>query len=787
MSVYNLSAALRFIKRNLVFTLINISGLSLGLVLVVFLMLWMQFEFSYDKFNANADRIFRVTSEVNDNGSSFKFSSTPAPLGQTLKNDIPEVKEFVRFGTLGRTLVNYGNKQFFEEIKLADPSIFKVFSFQLLLGNADNVLDDPNSIVISESKARKYFGNEDPMGKTLLLDYDMSPHVITGVMKDIPANSQEHFDFLCTFLKLKGNITWGHSNYTTYILSQDNESFKLISKKLPDILKKIPGKENYKLHIQPLTRIHLHSRLDSDSKSNTNITTVYIISSIFILVLIVACINYMNLATVRFTRRGKESGLRKVVGATNANLVQQFMLESLIVTFSAFTIAMVICIFLMPVIRSLTGVMPDNASIFQISTLVKFILLIVIISFLAGSYPAFLLSSANPVSALRNEINMGKISSVKGLRKGLIIFQFFVTICLITCTLIIHSQMAFIRNKNLGLNSDQVVVVPLSRAEISKKYELYKNEIMTNPSILSATAVSYLPGGPNYNQNVWWEGLEDEDQSNIMSWISVDQDFVKTLKLDLLKGEDFPENLVHDSLHLYILNEAAVKKTGWNDPVGKQFDITGLEKKGKVTGVVRDFNFKSLHNSIEPVAIVCYPLLFDNMMIKISAQDIPATISLLQEKWKAIYPQTPFEYSFLNDDFQKMYDIENRTLKMITWISVMSLFISCVGLFGLVLFTLDCRVKEIGLRKAAGSTSAGIIFMLNLEFIRWIVVSFVISCPIVIFIMQKWLETFAYRITLQLWMFAAAGVITVLMSLLTVSWHTLKIASTNPAECLKHE
>ena len=784
---YNLSAAFRFIKGNLSFTLINIAGLSLGLVLVVFLLLWLQFEFSFDKFNKNADRIFRVTSEVNDNGSTFKFSGTPAPLGQTLKNDIPEVKDFVRVGSMGRTLVNYGNKQFFEEISLADPSIFNIFSFPLLSGNADNALDDPNSIVISESKARKYFGNEDPMGKTLLLDYDMFPYTVTGVMKDIPANSQEQFDFLCTFLKLKGNISWGHSNYSTYILSHDKGDYDIITKKLPDILKKIPGKENYKLHIQPLTRIHLYSRLDSDSANNTNINTVYIIGSIFILVLIVACINYMNLATARFTRRGKESSLRKVAGATSANLVQQFMLESFIVTFSAFIIALLICIFLMPVIRSLTGVMPDNASIFQINTLVKIILLIILISSLAGSYPAFLLSSANPVSALRNDINMGQVLSVKGLRKGLIIFQFFVTIGLITSTLIIHSQMVFIVNKDLGLNPDQVVVVSLSRTEISKKYELYKNEILTNPSILSATGLSYLPGGPNYSQNVWWEGLEEKDQSNIMDWISVDQDFIKTLKLKLIKGEDFPENLVHDSLHLYILNEEAIKKIGWNDPVGKQFDIPGIEMKGKVTGVVGDFNFKSLYNKIEPVALVCYPLLFDNLMVKITGQNIPATIEQLREKWKSIFPQAPFEYSFLNDDFQKMYEKENKTMKMITWISVISLFISCIGLFGLVLFTLDCRIKEIGLRKVAGSTSGGIVMMLNLEFIRWIAVSFVISCPIVIYIMHKWLRSFAYRITPSWWIFIFAGLITILMSLLTVSWHTLKIASTNPSECLKHE
>jgi putative ABC transport system permease protein len=786
MSFYNLSAALRFIRRNLAFTLINISGLSLGLVLVVFLMLWMKFEFSFDRFHQNAEKIFRVVTEIHYENSQFSFTGTPAPLGETLKNNIPEVKDFVRFGSLGRTLVTNGNKQFYEEIKLTDPSVFRIFTFPLLSGSADLALNDPAAIIISESKARKYFGSEDPIGKTLLLGHRMSPYIVSGIMKDVPANSQLQFDFLCSFSKLERNISWGHWNYITYILATDKGSVPSISKKLPGLIKDIPGKDNYMLHIQPLTDIHLYSRLQGDFPNNMNINTIYIIGSIFILVLIVACINYMNLATARYTKRGKEASLRKVTGATSSDLIQQFIFESFAVTFSAFIIAFLLCFILMPVFSSITGVAADG-SLFYFRSFINFLLLIIIISITAGSYPALLLSSANPVSALRNDINLGKILSVNSLRKGLIIFQFFVTISLIATTLIIRSQMEFIRNKNLGLSPDQVVVVSMSNSEVSKKYELYKNEVLKYPSVQNVTAVSYFPGEQGSNQNVWWEGLQEGDDSNVMSWLSADQDFIKTLKLELVSGADFPENLVHDSLSLYILNEAALKKTGWHTGVDKQFEIVGLKKRGKVTGVVRDFNFKSLHNSIEPVVIVCYPLLFDNLMIKISAQDIPATISLLQEKWKGIYPQMPFEYSFLNDDFQKMYDKENRTLKMITWISVMSLFISCVGLFGLVLFTLDCRVKEIGLRKAAGSTSARIVLMLNLEFIRWIIVSFIISCPIVVFIMHKWLKTFAFRITLQWWMFAAAGILTVLMSLLTVSWHTLKVASTNPADCLKHE
>jgi putative ABC transport system permease protein len=347
--------------------------------------------------------------------------------------------------------------------------------------------------------------------------------------------------------------------------------------------------------------------------------------------------------------------------------------------------------------------------------------------------------------------------------------------------------MAFIRNKNLGLIPDQVMVIPIYQAEVKPKYELFKKEILTYPNILNASAVSYFPGIRGYNQNAWWEGLQANDNSNMMNWIPADQDFLKTLKIELVKGENFPERISSDGQNPYVLNESAAKKIGWDNPLGKQFEIIGIKRKGKVVGIVKDFNFESLHNEIEPAAIVFYPDLFDNLMIKISTENIPGTLDFIREKWKSLFLQTPFEYSFLSDDFQKLYEKEAITLKIVTYVSIIALFISCIGLFGLVLFTIDRRTKEIGLRKVAGSTSSGILIMLNVEFIKWIVASFIISCPIIIYLMHRWLENFAYRVSLKWWMFACAGLITIIISLITISWHALSIAMKNPAECLKHE
>jgi putative ABC transport system permease protein len=783
---YNLITSFRSISRNLSFSLINISGLALGLVLVIILFTWLRFEISFDKFHENADRIYRVVVEFKDKSASDNFADTPAPLGDALKKDIPEISDYIRFGYLGRMHVEYKNEESWEEIKLADPSIFKIFSFKLLSGNTETALSNPGSIVLNETKAKKYFGSKDPLGQTLRLgDSDIkSTYTVTGVMKDIPANSQIQFDFLGSFSELKNGLTWGIWNYTTYIMAKNTGSFNSINSKLPAILNKIPNHENFQLHIQPLTSIHLHSDLRDDLLTNTDLRNVFIISSILILVLLLACINYMNLATARFIKRGKEAGLRKVSGATNSNLIMQFLFESFTITLSAFILALFLSYLIMPEIISFTGLPLQIESLFRIKSLIELLLLVIFISLVSGSYPALMFSSINPVSALSDDLIVAAGISVKGLRIGLVVFQFFISITLIACTLIIKSQMEFIKNKNLGLNSDQVLSVPIYKTAIRPKYELFKKEILTSPLILSASAVMYFAEGRSGNQNVWWEGLPKEDNNNIMSWLDADQDFLSTLKISLVKGEFFPADISHNGKIVYVLNELAVKRIGWKDPIGKQFDILG---KGEVIGVVKDFNFKSLHNKLEPMAITYYPDAFDKLLIKISAENIPGALDFLKKKWESLFPLNQFEYSFLSDDFQKLYKKETITYGIISYISLIALVISCIGLFGLVLFTINGRIKEIGLRKVAGSTTGRIVLMLNLEFIRWILLSFIISCPVIFYFMHNWLQKFAYRINLSWWIFAVAGMITLIISFLTVSWHTWKFATKNPVECLKHE
>lgn len=781
---YNLLTAFRFIERNLAFSLINILGLSLGITLVIISLLWIQFEFSFDKFNKNADRIFRVVMEFKTGNSVDNFANTPAPLGEAMKNDIPEVIDYVRFGGMGRILVGYEKGQFWEEVDLADPSIFKIFSIKLLSGDPETVLKNTNSLIISETKARKYFGNKNPMGQVLQLDTEKISFTITGIMEDIPANSQRQFDFLGSFSNQTGNLGWEMMNFTTYILAQNNRSENSINKKLIEIQNKYIKEDGTRIYIQPLTSIHLHSNLRSDLPTNRNLKIIYIFVSICILVLIVACINYMNLATARYTRRGKEVGLRKMAGATHSNLILQFLFESFAMTATAFMIALILCYLLLPVFNSLTGHSLHMKSLMHFNSIAILIILILLVSFLSGSYPAFVLSSLNPSSALHDDFSLANTLSVRGLRKALVVFQFIVAIILIACTIIIQSQLTFISKRNLGLSPDQVVVVPIFQDEIKHKYELYKNEILTNPLVINASATNYFPGSLGFNQNVWWEGLQEGDRSNHLDWITVDKDFIKTLKIKLLKGEFFHDNIAENGSMVYVLNESAVKKFGWKDPLGKQFDIIG---KGDVIGVVKDFNFKSLHNELQPAALAFYPDRFDNLLIKISTENIPNTLHFLNKKWESFFPQFPFEYSFLSDNFQKMYEKEAKTSRIIKYISFMALFIACIGLFGLVLFTIDRRVKEIGLRKIAGASSGTIMLLFNMEFIKRIIISFIVSCPVIIYFMQKWLDNFAFRIRINWWMIALAGLIPLSMSIILVSWLTWYASTRNPAECLRHE
>ena len=780
-----LKVALRNLRRYKTYSFINIFGLAVGIACCLLILLWIQDELSYDKFHKNADRIYRVSAEFNYAGRPDHFAHTPAPLAPALCNEFPEVIGAVRFAGGWRELIAYGDKQFWvRRFVRADPNIFDVFTFPLAKGDPQKALKELYSIVITEEMAQKFFGDEDPLGKILNVGTEgREDYKITGVLKNVPSNSQLQFDCLVSFSHQRGNIGWGAWNYNTYILLHPNSPPHEIETKFPDFIGKYMGekrKANTKLHLQPLTKIHLRSKLRNDLATNRDIAHIYIFSGIALLILIIACINFMNLSTARSAIRGKEVGMRKVVGAHRSQLIKQFLGESLLLSFIALLLALVLVEIFLPIFNALA----DKILVFRyfdnFSLLVSLVGIVLFTGVVAGSYPAFFISASRPINVLSGGRAYVPTSIV---RRIFVVAQFAISIIFIACTILIHNQLGYIKDKNLGYDKDHIAVIPLFYQDVSPKYRLYKDAILQNKTILVATATSFLPSEKCYYQDVWWEGMAVDDYDYI-DWINVDHDFLETLDIELTLGRDFSREFISDVEGAYILNESAVKNIGWENPIGKQFKIV---KKGTVIGVVKDFHYKSLHNKIEPMALYIYPEGFYYLLVRFRPDNVSNSIEFLRNKWKQFFPGRPFEYSFLDADFDRMYKTEAQLGKIFNHIAALAIFIACLGLFGLASFTSERRTKEIGIRKVLGASVSSIVQLLSKEFIKWVVIANLIAWPVAYYAMSKWLQNFAYRINIVWWAFVLAGVLALVISLLAVSYQAIKAATANPVDALRYE
>lgn len=782
MGKYSFFKAIQYIKKDISFTSINIIGLSLGISLILIAILWVKYEYSYDRFHKYSDRIYRVVAQFNSSTDPDDFPYTPGPLGEAIKSNIPEVIDYVRFGGSPRIQVRSGENLYYENIKYADPSIFKIFSFEIKSQNGNDILDKPNSIIISESKSKQYFGNTSPIGQMLMIGYDKISYIITGVMKDIPKNSQLQIDFLASLLPNPND--WEEWNYGTYILVTEAAVQEAINNKLKEFSKTFIKREDTQLYLQQLTRIHLFSDLRNDLDTNRSFKVILIFVLVCSIVTIIACFNYINLAIARNVKRGKEIALRKIAGASRLDIFYSFFLESLVFAIVAICISILLCILLIPNFNSILHVPLSSYSLFKTNMIPIYTGIAFLISFISGGYPSFVISSINPLAAINDSYNFVYSISIKGFRRLVVIIQFVMTVMLIGFSIIIHSQLTFILNKDIGLDHQSVLLVPIYQDNVKKNYELFKNELLKNPYIENVSAVSYKPGTRGYRQSVWWEGMPENDFSNTIDWIPVDQDFLKTLRIELVKGEFFSANIAEISSIFYVLNESAVKKIGWDEPIGKTMDLIG---KGEVIGVVKDFNFKSLYNNYESIVLAYYPEVFDYLLVKLISDNIPKSLDYIKCTWQAIFPKNSFDYSFLTDDYKNLYSNEINTSKIFDYISFLALFLSFIGLIGLVLLTIEKRTKEISIRKIAGASFEDILIKFNLDFIIPILISIIIAIPIVFHFMKDWLQNFAFRTELHWWLFAFPGLITILLSTVIVSIITWKILINSASEYLKRE
>jgi putative ABC transport system permease protein len=790
---------LRNIRRNKAFSFINIAGLAIGMACCILIVNYIIFESSYDRFHKNADNIYRINTLLEIGGRGGNLASTNHPIGDYLRDNYAEVKNSVKFRRYkyGQTLIEYKANKFFENrLYFADNSVFDVFTYTMVRGDPKIALNSPHSIVLTESMASKFFGEVDPLGKILRLD-NFEDFKVTGVIRDLPRNTHFPINMLLSFEsfyvnnpQLKGR--WmGDFEVHTFIQLEEGFDYKELETKLPAIVEKQVGNlikvvgARVEYSILPLTDIHLHSDLLNEPTGQSDITYIYGFSAIALFILLIACINFMNLSTARSAKRANEVGMRKVLGANKTKLVYQFLGESLILSAIAYIIAAGLAELSLPIIRSLTSV---ELSIF-FTDIPSFVLISVgfvfVVGIVAGSYPAFFLSAFKPVSTLKGSLRTG-LTSYR-FRSILVVFQFAISVFLFIGTIIILNQIRFMKNRNLGFDQESLVFVQIFDDSIKSSTETVKEELLTIPGVIHASATSHVPGhGAMHNGYVPEDFTYEE--SLMMGRVSVDSDFITTFGIELAAGRNFSPKFSTDKKTSILINEMAVKEIGWENPLGKQItELVEIEVPKTVIGVVRDFHTDSLHNPLDPICIDQNPDNFNYIAVRLGPGNISETMTLLEKKWKELDSTGTFDYAFLEDSLVSQYRAEERLSEIFTYFSILAIFIACLGLFGLASFTAEQKTKEIGIRKVLGAPISGLVLLLSKEFTKWVIAANLLAWPIAYFLMQKWLQNFAFRISIGIGTFLLAAFLALLIALFTVSYQALKAALANPIESLRYE
>ena len=760
------------------YTFINISGLAIGMAVFILILLYVQHHLKYDRFHQMSDRIYRVDMESPLGGDS-KSATTSMVLAPKLQDIFPEIQKITRLKDYGKVTVSYGDKKFNEDrFFLADTAIFDIFSFEFVQGNPANALIDPQSIVITESTAKKYFGDADPLGKTLLIE-NKDIFQVTAVIKDLPSQSHFHLDFLA-LISILGEIQnpWGHWGYTYALLSEKISLAELHEKfdKALTIDQLGWGVKGMKFRLQPITRIHLYSHKTGEIEATTDVRYLYMFGTTALLILLIGCMNFMNMATARSAHRNKEVGIRKVFGSYRFQLMGQFLGESILTSFVSLLLALILVEALLPFFNALIQTEIHFDLLHDKNLLAGLMIIALILGILSGSYPGFYLSAFRPIQVFKGISGSGY--GAARLRKILVVIQFIITISLIMATLIVQDQLTYIRNKKLGFQKENIVAIPIRDASLRKQYESFKNELRQIPAVINVSATNAMP---------YSGGLLTKVKEKRLQLKFIDEDYIPTLGLEIVNGRNFSKLIPTDS-SAFILNESAVQLLGWEDPIGKEFKIAlKRDANSMVIGVIKDFHNNPLHQSIEPLAFEIFPKFFDRFLVKVQMDDLVATLNLIQEKWQKFVPHRPFECSFLDEDYDKLYRSEQKMGKIFGYFSLLAILIACQGLFGLAAFTAEQRTREIGVRKVLGASIINIVTLLSGEFVKLIFTACIIALPIAYFAMNRWLQDFAYRINITWWIFLVAGTVAMAIALITVSYQSIKAALANPVKSLRYE
>ncbi len=787
---------------------INLLGLTIGLTSCLLITIFILNELSYDRYNKNADNIYRVTRSFNnqDGVVSLNLSTVAPAFGYYMPTDFPEIKKMTRMLDNGITPLRYKEKLFNEQhVFFADENLFDVFTVNVLKGNPHTALADPYCVMLTEEAAKKYFGEEDPMDKIIRYNNQLNLKV-TGIYKAFPSNAHLHPGMLLSFSTLKDTLvlgeenlrtSWGNNSFFTYLLLPLHYDTKNMLARFPEFVdKRMSGKEYIgkqpskftKLGLQKLTDIHLYSHTDYEAEPNSDMGRVYIFAAVALFILLIACINYMNLSTARSVLRAKEIGIRKVIGARKKELIFQFISESVLITWAAAVLALGCLYFALSWLNKVSGQQLSFSILLKWRVLVPVILSPFIIGTAAGIYPALFMSSFQPVKTLKGLLRAGGKNI--SFRKVLVVTQFSISIILIITTAIVYQQLHYMQQKSLGFDKDHIVVISYNNA-LNEKFETFRTELLGNSNFKNASRTSRIPTGRLLDDMGAYSLSGDSmvPSNTDIKFVSVDYDFIPTYGIQMAAGRNFSREYGTDTSS-FVLNESAIKALGWKtkDAIGKDFKYGNT--KGHIIGVISDFHFESMHQSIVPLVLVMFPpnaAYFNNLSVKFSGSNPAASIAWLENTWKKFLPEIPFEYNFLDENFDRLYGAEQRQGTIFTTFACIAIFIASLGLFGLSAFTISQRIKEIGVRKVLGADVAGIVALLSKDFLKLVLIAAIIAFPVAWYSMHNWLKDFAYRVNIQWWVFVIAAIAALAIALITVSFQAIKAAIANPVRSLRTE
>ena len=786
-----LKTAIRNITKDFGYSSLNIIGLTIGIASALFLIIYVSDEVSYDRYHEKADRIYRVSSHIRETDDEFTWIVAQIPFGPQVMLDYPEIQASVRFIDFNRAPFKYNDKEFYEEnFFYADTAVFDVFTYKFIKGDPKTALIEPNTMVLTETVANKYFGEEDPLGKILVSGEES--YRITAVIEDVPKNSHFRFGALSSRKTLPSDFvgSWGNFGVFTYLLFPEGFDVEAFEVKLQEMYGKYMAEIferrgiSIEYVLEPITKIHLTSTNPAEPEPTGSMTYVYIFSIVALFLILIAAMNYMNLATARSARRAREVGLRKVVGSNRLSLVLQFLSESTVLTAISLIFSVVLVALLLPQFNLLAGKNFDLSVLQSPAVILSAISVILIVGIIGGTYPAFYLSRFQPTTVLKGDVTKGSTGNL--FRKVLVIFQFLISVSMIICTLAVYKQLNFLKTKDLGYDQTNILSIGLTNRNMIRSFPVFKQKLLDNPVIKSVASTSTPMGGGSGKILFSVESEEGMVERGINMAI-VDHDFIETLGIKMIKGRDFQSDIPDDTLAGVIVNETFVKRMNWTEPLGKRIETIGSEfLRAKVVGVMHDYHQTGMYNEIETLMLLYRPS-SRIVYIKLADNNRQESIRFIEQTWREMYPEQPFEYQFLSDTFNNQFEADEKRGFIFTLFTILAIIIACLGLFGLASYTVERRTKEIGIRKVVGANEGSIVGLISREFLLLVSVAIVIAIPVSYYVMNGWLNNYVYRTNLTVFIFVLAATISIVVTFVTISIKAYRAATMNPTESLRTE